>query len=42
MCVSYYTLFSVRFQELIRQLDAILFTITQLLMAFILYYEKSY
>ena len=41
MCVSYYTLFSVRFQELIRQLDAILFT-TQLLMAFILYYEKSY
>ena len=41
MCVSYYTLFSVRFQELIRQLDAILFT-TKLLMAFILYYEKSY
>ena len=35
--------FQLRFQEfIVRELDAILFTITQLLIAYILFYEESY
>lgn len=35
--------FQLRFQEfIVRELDAILFTTTQLLIAYILFYEESY